>query len=47
MRYEPGTEHDPGLARKEINMDFGLLLIVTNTLMAVFIYVLVRLIWQD
>jgi len=28
-------------------MDFGVLLIVTNTLMAAFIYVVVRMIWQD
>lgn len=28
-------------------MDYGVILIVTNTLMAIFLYVVVKLIWQD
>jgi glycerol-3-phosphate acyltransferase PlsY len=28
-------------------MDFGVILIVANTLMAVFLYIVVKLIWQE
>ncbi len=28
-------------------MDFGFILLISNTLMAVFLYVLVKLIWQE
>lgn len=31
----------------EDTMDFGIILLVSNTLMAIFIYVVVKLIWQD
>jgi len=28
-------------------MDFGVILIVANTLMAAFLYIIVKLIWQE
>lgn len=32
---------------RERIMDYGVILIVANTLMAVFLYVVVKLIWQE
>jgi hypothetical protein len=33
--------------RKENTMDFGIILLISNTLMAIFLYIVVKLIWQD
>jgi hypothetical protein len=32
---------------KEDTMDFGIILLISNTLMAIFLYIVVKLIWQD
>jgi hypothetical protein len=32
---------------KEDTMDFGIILLISNTLMAIFLYILIKLIWQD
>jgi hypothetical protein len=50
-RHPPGphiaqrTEHHA--TKKENAMDFGLILIATNTLMAIFIFFVLNLIWRQ
>jgi hypothetical protein len=39
------TEHH--VTKKENAMDFGLILIATNTLMAIFIFFVLNLIWRQ
>lgn len=33
--------------RRENIMEYGFILLISNTLMAIFLYILVRMIWQD
>lgn len=32
---------------REYIMEYGFILLISNTLMAIFLYILVRMIWQD
>lgn len=44
------TDWDKGQSQRrerKNTVDFGVILIITNTLMAIFLYVIVRLIWQE
>jgi hypothetical protein len=35
------------MAEKEGTMDYGIILLLSNTLMAIFLYILVKTIWHD